>query len=258
MPLFDHLGELRRRLVIIFVSIFTTAVILYWATPELIAFLNEPIKDYVGELYVLNPIGGFSIRFRVAIYAAVIVTFPITFWQILAFFLPALKPKERKWVLPTLAAGTLLFILGTVFCYTIILEPAFEWMTEQTDAIGSVLADAERYIKIVLLFELAFGIAFQLPLLVFYLTVFNIVPYATLRKSWRTVYISLMILSAMVTPDANPVTMVFMFAALIALYEISLLLARIVLARRIKKQKEDGELPEDDGDADGDEALAQA
>jgi sec-independent protein translocase protein TatC len=84
---------------------------------------------------------------------------------------------------------------------------------------------------------LAFGLAFQLPLIVFYLIVFNIVPYKKLRKSWRVVYVVLLVFCAVVTPDASPVTMLLMFVAMALLYEASLLLSRIVLNRRIKDQE---------------------
>lgn len=88
-------------------------------------------------------------------------------------------------------------------------------------------------------FELGFGFAFELPLIVFYLVIFDIVPYKKLRGSWRTVYVVLMVVSAMATPDASPITMLLMFAALLVLYEGSLLIARVVLRNRIKKQNEE-------------------
>ena len=261
MPLMDHLGELRRRLTIIVVSLFATACVLYFATPTLIDFLMTPVQPFIPEtlstadgtptgLYVNSPLGGFSIRFRVAIFMALCVCSPIVLWEILAFFLPALKPNERRWVLPTLAAGVVLFIMGIVFCYLVILGAAFGWMTTESDAIGTVLPDAETYIKAILGLEIAFGIAFQLPLIVFYLSVFNLVPYKTFRKNWRTIYVALLVLCAMVTPDANPITMVFMFAALVSLYELSLLVSRIVLRKRIARQKADGTWVEDDDDED--------
>ena len=166
-------------------------------------------------------------------------TSPIILWQFLAFFLPALKPNERKWFIPTFAAGVVLFILGTVFCYLIILHPAFAWLTDQTSGLGTVVPNAASYIDVIIKFEIGFGIAFELPIIIFYLVIFNIVPYKKLRNSWRYIYVGLMGFSAMVTPDANPVTMILMFAALIALYEVSLLISRIVLAKRIKKQQEE-------------------
>ena len=140
-------------------------------------------------------------------------------WQILAFFLPALKPSERKWFVPTFAAAVSLFIFGTIFCYLIILDPAFQWLTDQAAGLGEVVPRASTYIDMIIKFELGFGFAFELPLIVFYLVIFDIVPYKKLRGSWRTVYVVLMVVSAMATPDASPITMLLMFAALLVLYE---------------------------------------
>jgi sec-independent protein translocase protein TatC len=119
-----------------------------------------------------------------------------------------------------------------------------------------VWPEASDYLKAIMGLEIAFGFAFELPLIVFYLTVFGIVPYKTFRKNWRTVYVVLLVLCAMVTPDASPVTMAFMFAALLAMYEVSLLVSRIALKRRIEKQKAEGtyiEPDEDDEDDDEDD-----
>ena len=92
------------------------------------------------------------------------------------------------------------------------------------------------YVVIIIKLEIGFGVAFELPLVIFYLVIFDVIPYKKLRGSWRTVYVVLMVLCAVVTPDASPVTMLLMFAAMIVLYEGSLLLARVALARRIKRQ----------------------
>ena len=245
MPLMDHLGELRRRLMICIVSLLCAAIFLYMITPQIIEFLINPIKPYLGDssemLVVLTPLGGFTIRFKVAIFAALIVCAPVTLWEFMAFLLPALKPNERKWVLPTFTVGVILFIVGTIFCYFIILDPAFYWMLGQTENIAQVLPDATEYVKLIMIFEIAFGFAFELPLIVFYLIVFNIVPYKKLRAAWRTVYIVLLVISAFITPDASPVTMFLMFAAMAGLYEGALLVSRIVLSKKIAKQSAENE-----------------
>ena len=177
--------------------------------------------------------------FEVALWASVVACMPIILWQILAFFLPALKPNERKWFIPTFAVGVLLFMFGTVFCYLFILHPAVQWLTDQAGGFAQILPDAKSWVDVIINFELCFGVAFELPLVVFYLVIFDIVPYKKLRSSWRTVYIVLMVISAMATPDASPVTMLLMFGAMIVLYEASLLVARIVLGNRLKKRQEE-------------------
>ncbi|MDR1712818.1 MAG: twin-arginine translocase subunit TatC [Coriobacteriales bacterium] len=268
MPLFDHIGELRRRMTVIVVALLIATMALYFISPMLILFIVQPVTEYIngGEpvttlealqpiLYQLDPLGGFSLRFKVALVFGILVTSPIWIWQLLGFFVPALKPNERKWVLPTFFAAVLLFAFGMVFCYMLILDPAFQFLVGQIEDYASVFPNATDYINVILLFEIGFGVAFELPLVVFYLTVFNIVPYKKLRASWRVVYIVLLVVCAMVTPDANPVTMLLMFAAMAVLYEASLFISRIVLARRIARQKaaEAGELDEDEDDDDDDE-----
>ena len=248
MPLFEHLGELRMRLVRIVVSLALAACVFYLATPTIIQFMLEPVAEFMPKdangqiaLNIFDVFGAFTVRFKVAIWTAVVACMPIIIWQVLAFFLPALKPNERKWVVPTFAAGVILFIAGTVFCYLVILNPAVQWLTEQAGGYANIFPDAKAWIGVIINFELAFGVAFELPLVVFYLVLFEIIPYATLRASWRTVYISLMVLSAMVTLDASPVTMLLMFAALLLLYEASLLIARLALGSRVKKRKAEAE-----------------
>ena len=207
MPLFDHLGELRMRLVRIIACLAIAVVVFYMATPIISQFLLQPISPYLPEgtdgllagTIVLDPFEAFATRFKISS----------------------------------------LFIFGTIFCYLIILDPAFQWLTDQAAGLGEVVPRASTYIDMIIKFELGFGFAFELPLIVFYLVIFDIVPYKKLRGSWRTVYVVLMVVSAMATPDASPITMLLMFAALLVLYEGSLLISRIVLGKRIKKQNEE-------------------
>ena len=237
-----HFSELRRRLVIVAVSLLVFTIAIYFFSPYLIDFLLRPIEEFIpggsaNGVNIFDPVGGFVLRFKVSSVGAVMVTSPIWIWQFLAFFLPALKPNERKWVVPTFFAGVFLFIGGNIFCYFIILTPAFKWLIAKTAAFASIIADASKYIGVILMFELIFGFAFELPLVIFYLIVFNIVPYRKLRKSWRVVYITLMIVCAFATPDASPIPMLLLFAAMVGLYELSLGLARLALRRRIERQE---------------------
>lgn len=255
MSLMEHLGELRMRLVRIVVVLLVACIIFYLATPTIAQFLLMPVADYLPKtedgLVALNVFGAFDafgLRFQISFWASIVATAPFVLWQILAFFLPALKPKERKWFVPTFIAGVALFILGTIFCYLVILPPAFEWLTDQASGFATILPEASKWVDIIIKFEIGFGFGFELPLVVFYLVMFNIVPYDKLRKSWRYIYVGLLIFAAMVTPDASPVTMGLMFAALVLLYELSLLVARIALRKRKKAQEERAAIEEQEAE----------
>lgn len=245
MSLMEHLGELRMRLVRIVVCLIVATLVFYLGTDTVVQFLLAPVAQYMPldesgqvQLNVFGAFDAFSVRITVALWTALVATAPITLWQILAFFLPALKPKERKWFVPTFIAAFCLFIGGTVFCYCIILNPAFQWLTDQATGFATIMPEAAQWVDIIIKFELGFGIGFEMPLVVFYLVMFGIIPYKKLRASWRGMYVGLLVFSAMVTPDASPVTMGLMFAAMVVLYEISLLAARVGLAKRIKRQEE--------------------
>lgn len=239
MPLLDHLAELRRRLTIIVVALLISALVVYMATPTIIDILIDPVREFLpngGKLTVFSALGGFTVRFKVSLFVSAIVCAPIIIWETMAFFLPALHKKERKWVVPTVAALIVLFFIGMIFCYLVIQRAAFSWMLGQTADFATIVPNAEDYLNIMMLLEIGFGIAFELPLLVFYFALLHVVPYKKFRASWRYVYVGFMILSAVVTPDASPATMLFMFLALIGLYEIALLIARQVICMREGKE----------------------
>jgi len=268
MSIWGHLAELRRRLTIIVIAVLAGSVVFYFLAQNITFLLFSQIAEYLpnpdnlppeelaSQMYLFEALKPFTFRFYVGFVTSVVVTSPIWLWQIMGFFLPALKPNERKWVVPTFTAMVSLFVLGVLFCYFVILDPAFAFLMAQANGIGNILPQVDNYFDTILLFLMAFGVAFELPVIIFYLTVFNIVPYKKLRQSWRVVYIVLLVLSAFVTPDASPVTMVLMFCALTVLYEGSLLLSRVVLAKRIKANEE-REAAEAAAEAAADEAYAR-
>lgn len=246
MPILDHLGEMRMRLIRILACMGIAICVFYLATPTIAQFLLEPVSQYMpvgpegrAELNVFGALDAFSVRFSIALWASIVACSPVIIWQVLAFFLPALKPKERRWFIPTFAAACILFLFGTVFCYLVILGPAFNWLTAQAAGFATITPQADKWVDVILKFEIAFGLAFELPLVVFYLTIFEVIPYASLRRGWRFVYVGLLVLSAFVTPDASPVTMFIMFAAMVGMYELSLLVARLALGGRLKRQREE-------------------
>ena len=169
----------------------------------------------------------FSTRFKISIWVSIVATAPVIPWQILlAFFCRRLNPNERKWFMPTFAAAVVLFIFGTVFCYLIILNPAFQWLTDQAMGLGDALSPHELHIDTIIKFELAFGWPFELPLVI-PTSLFSTSSPKKLRGV-MVVYVVLMVVCAMATPDASAGH----HAAHVrrhdrAFYEGSLLIARV-------------------------------
>jgi len=234
-----HIGELRKRLTIIVVVLSVTTVAMYFFADPIYAFLIAPVKNALGDrpviaLRVLDPM---MVRFKVAIWAGVIIASPVLIWQVLSFFLPALKPKEQKWFMATFVSALVLFVAGAAFCYTVILPPSFAWLVDQSGSIMEFQAVATDLVTVVSYFILGFGVAFQTPVIVFYLVYFGVVPYATLRKNWRVVWVAVVVAAAMITPDWSPVSMGALAGAMLGLYELSMLLVRVVLRKKIEAQK---------------------
>jgi sec-independent protein translocase protein TatC len=242
LPITEHLRELRYRLIIIAIVVLVGSVVMYFPAPYFYNLVMAPIQHIFGDqpLVVLNPFETFTLRFRAALYATLVIGSPIIIWQIMAFFLPALKPKERKWIVPTFASMAVLFAAGVIFAHQIILSTAFEWIVGQAWEGVTQMPEASTYFQGAIMLLIGFGLAFQLPIVTFYLLVFNIVPYDKLRSNWRVVYTVLIVVAAGATPDWSPVTMLALFAALVVLYEVSMALARVVLVKRIARRKAEG------------------
>jgi sec-independent protein translocase protein TatC len=261
MPFLSHLAELRQRLLVILVVIGVGSLVAYSFTPAIVNWLFAPAAEFLSkqELYVFGPFQAFMFRFKVAGYAAIVLTSPIWLYQVLAFFLPALKPNERKYFLPTLIAIIVLFIAGNLFCHYVVVRPSFEWLMAQNTSgfdvgqylyntfhIGNpspgfavklqTLADADKFLGGLAILMIAFGLTFELPVLLFFLLGVGIVKYAVLRRNWRYVYLGLITFSTMATPDWSPVTIGALLFSVVVLYELTMLAARVGFAGRIKAQ----------------------
>lgn len=242
MPFFAHLDELRRRLAWIVAVVFGSAIALYYWGWDIYTFLMRPVIEHLGDtplpdpFIATNPFELFAMRFMVALFAAAVATSPVWMYHVMAFFLPALKPKERKWFVPVLAAMVVFFIMGVVFCWLYVLGPGFGWLLAQGGDTVTMLPRASEFFRGVTLFLLGFGLGFQTPVVVFGLIVMEIVPYEKLRQNWRTAYVVIMVIASVATPDWSWVTMLSLFGAMLALYELSLLFAKIVMRKRISAQ----------------------
>jgi len=239
MPFMLHLDELRKRLFVVVGVLSVAMIVLYFFTEPIYAFVVGPVVSILQgakpiAIGVLDPM---TVKFGLALWSAVVLCSPLISWQVMAFLLPALRPNERRWVLPTFFAMVVLFIGGVVFCYLMILPASFAWLAAQSGTIMTFTPTAGDLLLVVEFFLLGFGICFETPVVVFYLVYFGVVPYAKLRSNWRIIYVTIVILASMITPDWSPVSMGALSVAMIVLYELSMLACRVVLAKKIKAQK---------------------
>ncbi len=239
MPVMSHLGELRKRLTVIVLVVGVLSIFGYFFSDRIYLLLLGPMRSVIGEQgsFVFDILEAMSNRFRLGMFGAVIVGSPVILYQTLAFFLPALQPKERRWFLWTFFAAVVLFLGGVAFCYFLILEPSAQWLVDQSGETFQLMLRAQSAMTFAMWFLAGFGLAFEVPVIVFYLVYFNVVPYATLRKNWRIVWVVIVVVASMITPDWNPWSMAALSASMVALFEASMLLVRFALARKIKAQR---------------------
>mgnify|MGYP001062637015 FL=1 len=239
MPFMGHLNELRKRLTVVAIVLSILTLAGYLFSDEIFMLLVAPMRPVIGDqsAYVFDILEAMSNRFRLGLFGAVVVGSPIISYEALAFFLPALKPKERKWFVWTFVAAALLFIGGVAFCYFFILEPSATWLVEQSGETFNLMLRAQSAMTFAMWFLAGFGLAFEVPVVVFYLVYFNVVPYTVLRKNWRVVWVVIVVVASMITPDWNPWSMAALSGAMIALFEASMALVRILLARKIRMQR---------------------
>ncbi len=238
MPFMSHMNELRKRLTVVIAVVGVLTLVGYYYSDEIYRLLIGPMLPVLGDKggYTFDLLEAMTNRFRLGMFGALIVGSPVIIYEVLAFFLPALKPKERKWFSWTALAAALLLLVGVAFCYFYILEPSTQWLVDQSGETFDLLLRAQSAMTFAMWFLAGFGMAFEVPVVVFYLVYFNVVPYATLRKNWRTVWVVIVVAASMITPDWNPWSMAALSASMVALFEASMLLVRIALARKIKTQ----------------------
>lgn len=239
MPFLQHLDELRKRLTVVVFALAIVTVVGYFFTNYIFAFILHPVLPILkgGAPITIGVLDPMTVRFGLGFWSAVVICSPLIIWELMAFMLPALRENERKFVVPTFTAMVLLFMAGVAFAYLMILPASFAWLADQAGTIMKFMPQAGDMLTVVEFFLLGFGIAFQTPVVVFYLVYFGVVPYRKLRDNWRTIYFVLIVVACLVTPDWSPVSMGGLGLALIVLYELSMLACRLVLSRRIKRQQ---------------------
>ncbi len=228
MTFVEHLEELRKRIIYSIIALIVGASICYIFFTPLIEFIKWPLPADLKnmQLAVLGIMQMFLIRFKLAVIGGFILTSPFIIYQVLSFFTPALKEKERKYTFTLLPLMVLLFLGGAAFAFFLVLPHSIAWLMGQGAGQLAFINQADSYISFVSLFVLGFGISFEAPLVILALIKLGIVSRKQLREQWRYAYVASFAIAAIVTPDWSIYSMSALGVALVMLFEISLFLAR--------------------------------
>ena len=218
MPFSDHLEELRQR---ILNSIFVTLICIVFSflvIKPLIRFLEIPAQNI--RLLQLSPGEFLFVSIKVAGYSGLIVALPYILYQVVLFVSPGLTEKEKSLIFPAFLASGILFFLGLFFSWWILVPAAISFFVKFGADIVEPIWSIEKYFDFVLLLMSSTALAFQLPVLQFILGSLGIISTKKMLSNWRLVVISSAILSAIITPSTDPLTMSLLSISIIILFFI--------------------------------------
>ncbi|HET7460030.1 MAG TPA: twin-arginine translocase subunit TatC [Longimicrobium sp.] len=236
MPFLDHLEELRWRLIWSLIAVLVCAVAGFFLVTRLdvLGILIEPIKPFLngGKLKFLSPTEPFFITLKLAISVGLVLASPIVVYQIWAFLAPALLPHEKRIIVPALYLGLVLFGLGVLMSYEIVLPMTLSFtMGFQTESLEQSIVIGE-YLGFVTRLLLAFGGVFELPVVILILSSMGLVTPEFLASKRRHAIVIITVLASVLTPGDVITLTLMMMVPLILLYEFSIFLSRLVTRRR--------------------------
>jgi len=240
MSMMDHLRELRMRLIRSVLAIGISTLLLLAFYDQLKNFLTEPYTKLChhrpdfhcdGSLFSLGPLDGFTARMRVCLYGGLVLALPIILWQIWRFIVPALSKKEKNYAIPFIASSIVLFSFGCYIAYWT-LDKALEFLISWSGNDVTQAYQVTKYINLVVMMMLAFGIGFLSPVLLVFLQLVSVVSPKTLIKQWRYAVMGIFVAAAVITPSGDPISMLALAIPLTFLYLVAVLVGWLLTRRR--------------------------
>ena len=240
MPFHDHLEELRWRLfrmaIAVAIGVGVAFTLLYTKQIDVIGLLARPVQPFLKRpLMVTHPSDLFNIVMDASIALGLIAASPVIVWQVWGFLSPALYRHEKKMVIPALIGAALLFLAGMALSYFFVLPVTLGFLLGfQSTSAESVLS-VHEYFGFVFAMCLAFGAIFELPIVIVLLSALGIVKYQFLAKFRRHAFVGCIIAAALITPGQDPTSLIALTAPLYGLYEVSIVLSRLISKRRDRR-----------------------
>jgi sec-independent protein translocase protein TatC len=241
MTLSQHLGELRRRVIICVAAFIVASVVAAIAYEPILHFLIRPLCEVdastlhhgkaVGgslaaqngtcNLYVTSPLDGLSLRVKIALFGGLVMASPVILCQLWRFITPGLQSRERKYALPFVSAAFALFILGGATAY-LTLPHALGFLKSVGGPNLQAIYDPIPYLGLILLMMVLFGLTFQFPVILVSLELANVVTPTRLLHSWRWAVIIITLVSGIATPSSDPFSMLALAFPLVFFFFVSI------------------------------------
>jgi sec-independent protein translocase protein TatC len=231
MSVVEHLTELRRRIVISLIAVTIGAIFCFIFSESIIKFLITYYQDATaGEkdaLIFLGPLDAFLTRIKIATYGGIVLALPVWLFELWRFITPGLNPNEKRYAIPFVFSSIVLFALGGLVAF-LTLPRALEFLL---DVGGSQLRPeltADKYLSFVSLMTVAFGVAFEFPVVLVFLLLARVLTTRQLRQWRRPAAVIIVVFAAVITPSQDPYSLFFMAAPMYIFYEMSIIIGRVM------------------------------
>jgi sec-independent protein translocase protein TatC len=241
MSLMEHLTELRNRIFKCVIAVTLGALVGFLLYSRIFDFLIDPYQATCEEgaaqsisgcrLLATDPLEGFSVRLKVSTYGGIALAMPVLLWQLWRFISPGLYAKEKRYAIPFIGSALLLFATGAGIAYWT-MPKALQFLS---DIGGDDLATAyspSKYFQLIVYMMLAFGVGFQFPIILVFLQLIGLLKYQQLVQVRRFAIVGIAVLVAVVTPSADPISMLALTIPMCLFYEVSIIVGRILTRKR--------------------------
>jgi sec-independent protein translocase protein TatC len=245
MPFLDHLEELRWRILWSLLAVAVGAVIGWFLVTrfDVLGLLIEPMRPLLdnGRLAYLSPADPFIVTLKLTLTTGIILASPVVIYQIWIFLAPALTTHEKRAIVPALYFGLFLFTGGMALAYFVALPVMFRFFAQFQQASLEQNITIGPYMAVVVRTLLGFGIVFELPVVMLVLAAVGVVDTAILKKGRRWAIVIITVVASFITPGDVVILTVFLMVPLLLLYELGIVLARVVERRRERQAEREAE-----------------
>ncbi len=237
MTLFEHLAELRKRLLICVAAVAIGTVVAWFFYDDAIRFMAHPYRVFLvhhhakditgGDLVTNGPLEGVTTRLKVCTYGGIALASPVVFWELWRFVTPGLYKHEKRYVIPFVASAVVLFAAG-VTTAILVFPKALMWLIDVSGTGVAPLFSPAKYFTLYAAMCFIFGAVFMYPLIVIFLELAGVVPSATWRRWRRPAIVVICLVAAVITPSSDPFSFTAMAVPMLVFYEVSILIGRVL------------------------------
>jgi sec-independent protein translocase protein TatC len=242
-PFLDHLDDLRRLVIKVSLTIVVAMIGSFFFRDRLAAVMQQPLLNLdpmrAGSLQSLGVADSMTVSLELSFYAGIVLSFPILIFFIAQFIFPALRRAEKRLIVPVAALSFLLFLIGLFFSYFVVLPGTLDFFLRDAKAMHwTPMWTVRDYYSFTTQFLVAFGMAFEMPMVVLVLVKLEFLTATSLRQARAVAIVTIFTVAAFITPSPDLMTYLLMGGPMVLLYEICILLARWIEPRDLLKQQD--------------------